>query len=91
MRILLAGLVAALIGIRAVVAGFVLALLMLLRLLLAQMRLILLAMPGFAVIIVGAMSHECILLAAMIQPMKTQPASAGHVPMVARFGPRLCA
>jgi len=78
MRILLAGPVAALVRFRAVVAGLALTLLVLLPRLLAQMRLVLLTVLlavlggcGFAMIVVGVMSHEWILLDAMIQPMKT--------------------
>jgi hypothetical protein len=64
LAVLLAGLVAALVRIRTVVAVLVLALLVLLRLLrllsllLAQMRLILLPVPGgFALIVIGIVSH----------------------------------
>lgn len=62
LRILLAGPVTALVRIRTVVAGFALALLVLLRLLLTQMRLVLLAVFGFSVIGVEIVSHEWILL-----------------------------
>jgi len=98
LRILLAGLVAARVRIRAIVAGLVLTLLVLLPRLLTQMRLILLTMllallggSGFAmIVIVGVISHEWILLDAMIQPMEIQPIPARHVPRVAPVPSRLC-
>jgi hypothetical protein len=61
LRILLAGLVPALVRIRAVVAGFVLSLLVLLRGLLANLVLLIVfggLRAGFALIVVGIISHD---------------------------------